>query len=432
MNDQAKPVDDVILGDLPEMDLQGDLATAVEEMQNLQVPVANVERAVALASVGPACEQAGLTFVQRNSKRWIWAALAATIAGVVFGWMLLNQPTSLLAQMQEAVAKANTIQFVSRVYDNEENVVTEIKSSVLEPRLIRQEFKEGQAGQGRVVVADVSLQRGISIDKASKTATSFSLEGFEASAEFFDSIMSIVRGAENQKAKEVRRATNDGKVEVEYLVETGVWKARVTIDEQSKLPVKIVVPVGMEGQRIEATGFLFNQKLDPRLFVLDAPDGFKLITIEKPNLINDSELVLTYSGIGPIKFGLSTAEVIKCFGKPDVIGYPVEEPTIDVLNYNYRGIQVTVHPKVGVTAIACTDDSSIFVQESYAGQYEGGIKIGDSVDKVSEKIGRSNRGSKDHNRLVYDSKDKKSQTIFRFEDSKLTSMRVRKLPVAEK
>ena len=53
MNDQAKPVDDVILGDLPEMDLQGDLATAVEEMQNLQVPVANVERAVALASVGP-------------------------------------------------------------------------------------------------------------------------------------------------------------------------------------------------------------------------------------------------------------------------------------------------------------------------------------------------------------------------------------------
>ena len=427
MNDQKKPADDAVLRDLPQMELEGDLANAVKEIQNLQVPGASVERAVALASVEPCCERPGLPLVQRNSKGWIWAALAATIAGIVFGGLLLSQPTSLLAEMQEAVAKANTIQFVSRVYDDKDNVITEIKSSVLEPRSIRQEF-----GDGRVVIADISLRRGLSIDKTTKTATSFPLEGFEASAQFFDSIMSIVRGTENQQAKEVDRTKADGKVGVEYQVETGVWKARVTIDEQSKLPLKIVLPVGTEGQRIEATGFLFNQKLDPLLFALAAPDGFKLITIEKPDPIDDSDLVLTHTGIGPIEFGLSTAEVIKDFGEPDVLGHPVDEQTVDVLNYNDRGIQITVESEVGVTVIACTDDSSKFVNQGYAGQYEGGIKIGDTFEKVAEKMGEPNQGSRDDDSLVYNSKDKKSQTIFRFEDSKLTCMRVRNLPGSDK
>ena len=136
MNDQKKPADDAVLRDLPQMELEGDLANAVKEIQNLQVPGASVERAVALASVEPCCERPGLPLVQRNSKGWIWAALAATIAGIVFVGLLLSQPTSLLAEMQEAVAKANTIQFVSRVYDDKDNVITEIKSSVLELSLI--------------------------------------------------------------------------------------------------------------------------------------------------------------------------------------------------------------------------------------------------------------------------------------------------------
>ena len=115
-----------------------------------------------------------------------------------------------------------------------------------------------------------------------------------------------------------------------------------------------------------------------------------------------------------------------------MLGHPVDEQTVDVLNYNDRGIQITVESEVGVTVIACTDDSSKFVNQGYAGQYEGGIKIGDTFEKVAEKMGEPNQGSKDDDSLVYNSKDKKSQTIFRFEDSKLTCMRVRNLPGSDK
>ena len=364
-------------------------------------------------------------------KRWQSVAFAVAAAAILACVSLLPmRSNTALADMHQAMSKISTIQLVARMIDNEGQVVRVMKGSVLTPSRIRHENADF------VVVADFEKGQAVEVDATNKTARIYPLHQADASLNLLGEILDIMQGKRQARATKVDQTDFDGVSSILYHVQSGDARAEVLMNGETKLPLKISVPMGNSGYRIEASEFGFDQPLDDALFAIEAPAGYDVTTVA--NLpADDSQLVLAHGvGLGAVKLGSTVAEVIERFGAPDVLS-PGDATTRqkDVLFYKARGFQLQVSPSQGVTIIACSSGSTLEGTRRFAGAFKKGnsgpIRLGDAYGKVVQQIGEPTRMENFNKQtktgsLIYDSPNAPFTSSLSFANAKLQSVAILK------
>ena len=144
------------------------------------------------------------------------------------------------------------------------------------------------------------------------------------------------------------------------------------------------------------TDIIFDRPLDPSLFDLNPPAGYQVETFgvaqlqPAPAAKEAAELVVTpLEGIGAVKFGMKTEQVIKLLGQPDKINRQVKD--LDLLEYYSRGFAIHAHAQRGVLMIMCfTGKFWAFKVRDFAGRTDKGIRMGASRAAIEKAYGPPN------------------------------------------
>ncbi len=100
---------------------------------------------------------------------------------------------------------------------------------------------------------------------------------------------------------------------------------KVWVDPDTRLPVRMEDLTEGGKPQVSMYGLVFDQPLDPALFSLEPPEGYKVTTQgigrlqpppEQPDLLAPE--IKPGEGLGPAKFGMSKDEILKLFDKPDL------------------------------------------------------------------------------------------------------------------
>jgi outer membrane lipoprotein-sorting protein len=172
----------------------------------------------------------------------------------------------------------------------------------------------------------------------------------------------------------------------------------VWVDPQTKLPLRIEMTSREEAVTTSQvfTDIAFDRPLDPALFDLSPPTGYQVETLgvaklrPEPAAKEAAELVVTpLEGIGPVKFGMKSEEVIKLLGPPDKIDKPSKN--LDLLEYYSRGFSIHVHAQRGVLMIMCyTGKFWAFKVRDFAGRTDKGIRMGANRAAIERAYGAPN------------------------------------------
>jgi outer membrane lipoprotein-sorting protein len=186
--------------------------------------------------------------------------------------------------------------------------------------------------------------------------------------------------------------------------EVTVW-----VDPQTKLPLRIEM-TAREGSVTVSEVFseiAFDRPLDPALFDLNPPAGYRVETFgvaqlrPKPAAQEAAELVVTpLEGIGPVEFGMKADEVIERLGPPDKLDESVKDRSL--LEYYSRGFSIHAHARRGVLMIMCyTGKIFAFKVRDFAGRTDKGIRMGAGRAAIEKAYGRpsSVRGATPGDRL---------------------------------
>ncbi len=96
-------------------------------------------------------------------------------------------------------------------------------------------------------------------------------------------------------------------------------------------------------------------------------------------------------GIGPVKFGMSKAEVIEHFGQPDKL---FEGPVTKLHYVPSRGLNFVVDAELGLREIGCWSEGMLPSRvTTFAGSTKEGIGIGASQEEITAAYGQPDRTS---------------------------------------
>ena len=380
------------------------------------------------------------TTKQRSALTTRWLSNAATL--VVFGLLLsslLAIPSNLYAQMQETIAKMNTIQYVMTLSNSKtEQVSTKTKMYMQGSNLMRAEI--GFDGVVAVVaITDLTQKKSLSLFKQEKKAELLPIYQAEKMKQGMNETDRFLRGVDaNAKLKGDSKV--DGHLCSNFEVQSEGVTSIVSIDKQTKLPVQIKSVAGVPGDSgFVINQFVFDEPLDPKLFSLKAPEGYKSTIVERKEAVDDSGLKLVLGEkFGSANFGMSSEEVIKVLGEPDQILDSMESDALLYLldedpkvftkaldsrefNYRSRGFKLIMQDVDGLIAVYCLGGAT--GESVFQGEIEGGIKMGASPEDVRKQFGEPYRKPRlDWGESASDLNYKLangSTVHFEFEDSKL-------------
>jgi outer membrane lipoprotein-sorting protein len=170
----------------------------------------------------------------------------------------------------------------------------------------------------------------------------------------------------------------------------------VWVDPQTKLPLRVEITTREEGgvTLTQITSdMVFDRPLDPALFELTPPAGYSVETFGVAQLRPEpagqgaAELVVTpLEGIGPVKFGMKSDQVIKLLGESDKIVRPNQD--LEVLEYYSRGFSIHASAQRGVLMIMCyTGRFWAFKVRDFAGRSDKGIRMGAGRAAIEKAYG---------------------------------------------
>ena len=178
----------------------------------------------------------------------------------------------------------------------------------------------------------------------------------------------------------------------------------VWVDPETKLPLRIDTVTREDGVTTTeiTSGIIFDRPLDPALFVLKPPEGYKVETFGVAELQPEpaatdkakgkpaAEMVATpLVGLDEVKFGMKADDVIRLVGKPDKTVSPTKDYTL--LEYYSRGFSVHTTTQRGVIMIMCyTGKFWAFKVRDFAGRTDKGIKMGASRAAIEKAYGKPN------------------------------------------
>ena len=190
--------------------------------------------------------------------------------------------------------------------------------------------------------------------------------------------------------------TIDGIAAQGLLISADHKKMRVWIDPATELPLHIEAtyrrPDGTEFVET-ASNFVFDKPLDESLFRLDPPPGYAVENRTLPGSSAEAaaQLVVTPKvGLGPVRFGMTSEEVIESLGRPDDTQSSRDGGM--TLRYDSRGFWIGLGPEGKLRQIDCHahPDEAAPVARTFAGKTAEGIAMGASRNDISRAYGPPN------------------------------------------
>ncbi len=172
------------------------------------------------------------------------------------------------------------------------------------------------------------------------------------------------------------------------------------LDPKTKLPLRIDTVTREDN--VTTTEIMsiiaFDRPLDPALFDLTPPEGYKVETFGMSELRPEpaakdkdkaaAEMVVTpLAGIGPVKFGMKAADVIRLLGQPDKTISPNKDYAI--LEYYSRGFSIHTTTQRSALMMMCyTGKFWAFRVRAFAGRTDKGVKMGASRADIEKAYGK--------------------------------------------
>jgi len=165
----------------------------------------------------------------------------------------------------------------------------------------------------------------------------------------------------------------------------------------------------------------FDEPLADELFSAVPPAGFAVTIVGTPPadrkaIVTEPFVVTPNVGAGPLKFGMSKAEIIRLLGKPDSENIHVPKVTVTddtsevdgikrpagaslvvltelhTMRYNGLGIRLTVEAEDGLRGIQCLGQDSLgLVGRTFRGATDKGIQIDSSAQDVVNAYGAADK-----------------------------------------
>jgi outer membrane lipoprotein-sorting protein len=266
------------------------------------------------------------------------------------------------------------------------------------PNLVRDESHE--VGY---TITDFSLRKSISVDPTKKLVRI--TEGINLpNLNFYDMIRSIAADpTKTLPPREINGTKSLGFIVRPPIVngvpqEPNGFKSEITIwvDPRTKLPLRIeTTSTDQRGVTVTQvySDIVFDVPLDAALFAMSPPDGYRIesfgVAKLQPEIApNDArQLVITPGvGIGPVRFGMKTTDVIQLLGPPDKTLNPAKG--MDVLEYYSQGFSITARDARGVVMITCFTGRFLAVKVcDFAGRTDKGVRMGVSRAAIEKAYG---------------------------------------------
>lgn len=397
--------------DTPDEELGGALRAAVEATAHRHADEATVRRVIERASqFAPAPPQDSVKLEptslpqprasisrKRMALMASWGGVTVAAVCLAVGLMLTSQDRLAFAQVQEQLAKVRTIRFVFQSMDPANQQLGRV--FVVEPYRYREERPDG-----RVIVADLRNKQVMELDTKAKTGEVYLHYGDADRKRRFSEAISTLRNAPRKSVETIGRRQLDGREMVDYrVVNDDGMTFKVTVDVAEKLPVRVEWSgAGNANAAGIATNFVFDRPIDEALFEIAAPDGYKMTVIESKVRPDADALVLSSAGLGPVKWGMKTVEIVELLGQPDgikqfetPIGQFSEGKTKQIgtntgeeLIYDSRGFRIIVDAESGVEHIYCYGAGQLGDRgRAFNGRTDKGIRMGATPDEVAEAYG---------------------------------------------
>ncbi len=392
----------------PDDELGETLLAAVEAASQRQADEATIrrviERAGQLATDSPvgSAEREPASLVSRRasaSRKRIalvasWSGVAVAVTCLAVGLLVSSGSRLAFAQVQEQLAKVRTIRFVFRSTGPANQPPGRV--FIIEPDRYREELPDG-----RVIVTDLRNKQVMELDTKAKTAEIYSLYGAADREQGSESI-SILRDAPGKSVETVGRRQLDGRDVIDYrVVDRDERTLKVTVDATAKLPVRIEwSSAGNANATGIVTDFVFDQPIDEALVRIVAPEGYQVTQVKAAARPEADELEVSSAGLGPVKWGMKTADVVKLLGQPDGIKpfetrvtingkeNPKRKKSGEELIYDSRGFRIIVDTDAGVESIDCYGAGQLGDRaRRFAGRTDKGIRMSATPDEVSKAYG---------------------------------------------
>jgi hypothetical protein len=226
------------------------------------------------------------------------------------------------SDVQKAIATTKSMTYDCLLYDGNDDPVVH-KVMCLGGDRVRREKSGG-------VVQIVNRKDGVmmTISHVNRTAVITSMypqspELSKMSADWFARFRTLPEKA----SRRIGEREAGGRKVVDFLVKLDEQDFTVTVDSQTKLPVRMEFAterLAATGRsfRVLLSGFVFDAPLDESLFAMIPPTGYKVERQPLPKNpsppVDDRDLVLSpETGIGAAHFGMNQEEVVRALGQPD-------------------------------------------------------------------------------------------------------------------
>lgn len=379
---------------------------------------------------------------KRSATTIGWLARVST--AILACWALagfFTPSANLYAQMHATLKNVRTIQYVMTMSDSKTGKVqSTYKNYIVEPNLTRADVVHDGLFSSTLIM-DLDQKKCLTLDNEEKTAEFLPLYQINEMQENWNKAHDFLRTV-NPRAKSIGDSTVDGQPCEDFRLMDLDCETVVSISKETKLPLqmKMHMPTAPQFESV-VNQFIFDEPLDPKLFSLKAPEGYKVTKIERRDPVDDSNLeLLPGKSFGPATFGMTVEQAIEVLGQPDqtsafadtiVMAFDVNDDTDPAdalktfkactLNYASRGFQLSIGKEKGLFGVHCF---GMFTGERiFEGQISGQIKMGDSPEMVRKVLGEPTRKpnfgqGESASDLLY--KLPNGSTLrFAFEDSKL-------------
>ena len=318
-------------------------------------------------------------------------AAVVLVATVASWFLMLDQTASVsLAGMNNRMAQAHSVRFQATTSTDGGAVVTYACVALAEG-LWRTDY--GHSLGNSYNVTDIHRGKSMLVSPDSREARI--TVGLNPRSR--DNLYDWIRSLPNDAVRRLPEKVVDGHTvvgfvavqdEVSLRLEWTVW-----VDPQTYLPVKLEYK-GWSADGHSFTGtmrdIVFDGHVDPVRLRMQPPDGFTVTTAGLaglPQPPKEKELaapeVKPGIGLGPAQFGMSSDEVIRLLGQPDIIADNGKR-----LDYRSRGFTLRVSLVRGWNSVDCygQEVQEVIVRD-FAGQTKEGIGLGSSLSDLTAAFG---------------------------------------------
>lgn len=360
----------------------------------------------------------------RTSRSWARArpaqvsAIVFAVASVVFFLTVgrFGQRTFAFGDVQKAIGATKSMMYQLSVVNRDEPPVI-FKVSCLGTDRSRAEISNGD-----VEIVNGREGAAMSLSRVNRTAV---IRLMVPSPEFSEVMAHQITRFSTLPEKAGRRIgerEDNGSKVVDFLVEFDEHDYTVTVDEKTKLPIRMEFATDQlagTGQHYRElfSDFQFDVLLDESLFAITPPPGYRVERNQLPDGAppDDRSLVVSPEiGIGPVRFGMSEAQIVQLLGKPDqsTTGdstmppqtktglYSKPQTSVSTtLHYDSRGFQLDVSslfrigestfPGYGLFGIRVFNEvDRLPTCRAFQGKTREGIRLGATPDDVLKAYGK--------------------------------------------